>query len=583
MTERPGTALAALIELCREFGQLARGRIALASMTMISGAALEGFNLALVVPLVALALGHRNGTPAIFERAAATIGVVSLDRQLFLVLAIFVLVMTLRATILATRDRILNDLQIGFVDHQRTQIIQALASSRWQDIVALRHARITHALGGEVARTATALHLLLAIISSAIMLFAQWLVVLFLSRGLGLLAILVLPLAAAGTLPMLRRAGLLGHALKGGHLVALDTATQLLGGLKPALAQNMQMAFVAEFARTLDDLAARQRDFVRAQGKARVLATAGAAVALSLAVLSAHSLALPAARLVASLAVFARMFGPAMTLLRSAQQIAGVLPSSAGLMTLKRELQQHAGPIDAQGAAVANGPIRLTDVSYDHARNGNGKTGIRDLTVTIEPGEIVGVSGISGAGKTSFVDLLCGLIIPDSGHLHIGDLLLDQQHLGGWRRRIAYVAQETYVFHDSVRRNLGWGLAEVSEDDLWRALDLVEASAVVRRLDAGLDAIVGERGALLSGGERQRLALARAVLRSPALLILDEATNALDLATEQRVLGRIASLDPACTVILVSHRPEALAICRRMLTFDAGRLVRDERLPRRSA
>lgn len=555
-----------LRDLSRAFLHFARGRIAVAGALMVAGAALEGFSLVLIVPLVALMLGHRGGP-------AVPVHFGSPDMLLMLVLAIFVLAMALRAAILAARDRMLNDLQIGFVDQQRLGIVAALAASRWQDIVALRHARITHALGSEIARTATALHLALAVVASGVMLIAQSLVVAVLSPGLALIALALLAFATAASLPMLRRAGVLGQALTGGNLTLLDTVGQLMAGLKPALAQNLQAAFVAEFGYTLADLGGRQRAFVAKQARGRILATTGAAIALALAVLAARGLALPVPRLIASLAIFSRMFGPAMTILRSAQQIAGVLPSSTALMALRRELDAGAAITEAGGAAIANGPIRLTGVSYRHSDT----AGLHDLTLTIAAGEIVGVCGISGAGKTSFVDLLCGLIVPDSGSVQIGNVVLDAGRLAGWRARIAYVAQDTYVFHGTVRRNLSWGLPDVCDTELWRALDLVELSARVQQMAGTLDAVVGERGTALSGGERQRLALAHAVLRSPALLILDEATNALDFATEQRLLRRIAGLDEACTIVLVSHRPEALRTCQRLLTFEDGKLTADER------
>jgi ATP-binding cassette subfamily C protein len=128
-----------------------------------------------------------------------------------------------------------------------------------------------------------------------------------------------------------------------------------------------------------------------------------------------------------------------------------------------------------------------------------------------------------------------------------------------------------------VRRNLLWARPEVTEAELWGALDSAEAAGLVRGLTAGLETVVGERGSLLSGGERQRIALARALLRRPRLLLLDEATNAIDVAGERALLQRLRGAHPGLTILMIAHREQSLAFCDRIIELREGRLVRDER------
>ena len=197
---------------------------------------------------------------------------------------------------------------------------------------------------------------------------------------------------------------------------------------------------------------------------------------------------------------------------------------------------------------------------------------MHDITVSIAPGSCLGIKGPSGAGKTTFGDLLAGLYLPQSGVITIGGEPLTGALLTCWREAISYVVQDPFLFHDTLRRNLTWACSSVSEQEVWQALELAEAADIVRTMSRGLDTVVGERGMLVSGGERQRLALARAVLRRPTLFILDEATNAVDLETEHTILNRLKLLSPRPTLVIIAHRPESLSGCERVLTLEKGRL-----------
>jgi len=287
----------------------------------------------------------------------------------------------------------------------------------------------------------------------------------------------------------------------------------------------------------------------------------------------------PTAVLITGLVVITRMGGPVGQIQQAAQQLAFALPAHEAVAELKRDLAAAAGNAagNAAGAAVfPDGAVVFEDVSFHHpdaAGVARGARGVSGLHLTLRPGDFVGVAGPSGAGKTTFADLLVGLLPPQSGRITAGGRRLEGATLAAWRQGIAYISQDPFLFHDTVRRNLAWANAAASEADMWRALALAHAEALVRRMDGGLDCLVGERGTLVSGGERQRIALTRAILRRPRLLVLDEATNALDIETERAVLGRLAALPDRPTIVMIAHRPESLALCRTRLRLDAGTLI----------
>jgi ATP-binding cassette subfamily C protein len=187
---------------------------------------------------------------------------------------------------------------------------------------------------------------------------------------------------------------------------------------------------------------------------------------------------------------------------------------------------------------------------------------------------MIGVSGPSGGGKTTFADLLVGLLAPQSGAISVGSRRMDPGTLAGWRKHLSYVSQDPFLFHDTVRRNLSWGSPSASDDEMWQALALAGAEQLVRRMEHGLETVVGDRGMLVSGGERQRIALAAALLRRPRLLVLDEATSAIDLAGEAQIMERLLRMVPCPTIVMIAHRPESLARCARTFLFRAGRLQR---------
>ncbi len=216
--------------------------------------------------------------------------------------------------------------------------------------------------------------------------------------------------------------------------------------------------------------------------------------------------------------------------------------------------------------------VTLSHIDHDY----DGRSVLSDLSIEIPAGEITAIVGPSGTGKTTVVDLIAGLITPKGGCVRIDDTPLEDLDLGAWRRSIGYVPQEMLMLHTSVRRNVSLGDPEIDDDIVIAALRDAEALEVVEKLPGGLDASVGERGSLLSGGQRQRIAIARALASRPRLLILDEATAALDPDTEAAIWSTVSKLRGKTTVVAISHQPALASVADHVYRIEGGAAHRVE-------
>jgi subfamily B ATP-binding cassette protein MsbA len=212
--------------------------------------------------------------------------------------------------------------------------------------------------------------------------------------------------------------------------------------------------------------------------------------------------------------------------------------------------------------------IKFEDVSFSY----DGSEVLEGINVQVKKGEILAIVGPSGAGKTTLIDLIPHFYDPVEGRIEVDGRDIREIDVLSLRRQIAIVSQEPFVFAGTIRENLSYP-EEVSEEEMREALEKVDLWDFVSSLPDGLDTVIGERGLTLSAGQRQRLAIARALLRKPAILILDEATANLDAIAEQRLLNAIAQ--GGYTVILVAHRLSTARIADRIIVLNQGRIVEE--------
>ena len=262
--------------------------------------------------------------------------------------------------------------------------------------------------------------------------------------------------------------------------------------------------------------------------------------------------------------------GPVQSLLGLYVAVQRMAVSLGRVMELKQEAVAVRPAANPQPVPDGPGELRLEGVSFAH----EGRQGavLNNVQVCVPGGLKVAISGASGVGKSTLIDLLQRFYDPDAGRILLDGTDLRELDLAALRRRIAVVSQDLVLFRGTLAQNLAYGVPEASREELERVVRLARLDSLVDSLPLGLDGLLGERGQQLSGGQKQRIAIARAVLQAPAILVLDEATSAVDEATEREVIAAIDQLFAGRTRILISHRASTLADADLHLQLHAGQL-----------
>ncbi|WP_295385077.1 ABC transporter ATP-binding protein [uncultured Thiodictyon sp.] len=541
----------------------------------LAGAALEGLGLMLLLPLLTLA-GVFGGTAGHTLSLPLPAGVTRLldglpaAHKLLLMLGLFVGLIALQATVTLLRERRSQRLQLRFVDHLRDTLFGALAGARWRFLAQHHSSEFLSVLTTEVNRVGTGTIFLLQLITQ-LAVFPVYLAVAFhLSApvtGLALLTGAVLWWVLRKSRDMAKQSG---AVVSRANQALFSDAQEFLGALKLIKIHGEEAGYQRQFGEVAKHLREHQLAFNAVRTRSQLAFRIGGALALAALTYAALVwVQLPTASLLVLIAIFSRMLPQVSGIHLGLQQLWHMAPAFANWQQWVTRARAHRDAPTGRGGTVtlATG-LHLHAVAYRHP-NGSQAIEIPDLFIPAR--RTTAIVGETGAGKTTLLDLLSGLNEPQSGQILIDGTPLTPA--AGWRRRIAYVPQDTAILDGTIRTNLTWGALDAGDDRLLAALEQAAAAHFVRGLPDGLDTWVGERGVRLSGGEKQRLALARALLREPQLLILDEATSALDRAHQQVVLEALRRLHGRMTVLIVTHRYEEIRdLLDGMVRVQAGRV-----------
>ncbi len=566
-----------ILEYVSSLIRIARWQLLAAVLIMTFTSLTEGLGVALLFPILQVAgfnlanqghVGHYTGE----VRNLLVHSGLSPSLWLATLLLIFMLLMALRSlfsrvqSVLTFRTVLTYELALS------RRLYQAIINADWLFLVRRRSSDFTHALTAELTRVATCTYLLIGTVSNAILALVYIAIALKLSAGMTSLVLATGAVLLLVSRRWMRAVHASGTAVSESVSEVYASATEHLQNLKAMKFYDAQNSDLAMFSSLQSSALQQSLESTRSQAAAAFWFEAGSLMVLGgIIFASLQILNVAPASILLLLAVFTRLIPRLAAGQSQLQAFLSELPAFENLMTIYRECVANA---EVPGAA-GPGPslaheIRLERVGfrYDAQR----PKVLEDLSLTIAAGKVTAIVGSSGAGKSTVADLVNGLLSPLTGRVLVDGVELTPQSARAWRRHVGYVAQDTVLFHDTVRANLRWAKPEASEDEMRESLSLAAAEFVFE-LPQGLDTTVGDRGMLLSHGQRQRIALARALLRKPGLLILDEATSSLDLDNEKRILDAIEHLQGRTTVLLIAHRVSAIQRAEMIYVIENGRVA----------
>ncbi|MEQ1907210.1 MAG: ABC transporter ATP-binding protein [Vicinamibacterales bacterium] len=550
-------------------------RAALTMLLTFAVGLAEGIGLLVLIPLLQLvgvdagqgALGRVMG---VFRSGFALVGLVP---TLPAVLALYVTIVTVQSLLQRQQTTVQTRLREQIVDTLRRRLHRAIAGTTWVYFSRTRTSTFGQLLTERIDRVASAAYYLMDLFVTGVI------ALVYVVLAFRVSPVMTTFVVTCGAVLALAMRGQLARAHAAGERYT-DASTRLhsatfdhLAGMKMAKGYGAGSRLAERFGLLSSEVGQASLSAMSASVRARQWLTIGSAVLLAAIVYVAQAvMQISAASLLLLIFLFARLVPRVTSLYERAQVLLVELPAFESVVEAEAQCLAAAEPEPTRHDRVTfEASLDCRHVTFSYLET-PGRPALEDVTLHVPVHTTTAIVGPSGAGKSTIADLMMGLVTPAHGAVLVDEMPLTPERLQSWRARIGYVAQETLLFHDTIRANLLWACPSATDEAIWQSLERSAAADFVRALPAGLDTVIGDRGVLVSGGERQRLSLARALLRQPQVLILDEATSALDSENEQRIQAAIDGLHEQITIVVITHRLSTIRNADQIYVIEGGRV-----------
>lgn len=533
----------------------------------------EGLGIAVVIPLLHVLQPAPDATGSLTSALQSVAGGLGVMLSPGPLLTLFVALICLRSLIQYSRERQAVHLQHSLVDSLRRSCFSALLHAEWRWIIKHRRSDLASLLLNDVNRVGNGLNFGLSALATLMTMIVYLAAAVLLSWQMTLLVLF----SAALMLLMLngqRNSALsLGQRLSEAFRTMQANVQDSLAGIRLSKTLGREEIHLKQLAQAMHDLRSQQEQFSASTGKTKALFQCSGVALLALYLYLGLMLwEVEVAQLLTLVLIFARLIPLFAALQQQIHQWLHAVPALLASETLLQQGLKAAEQVshDTKTWQLRHA-VRLKNVGVNYANREY--AALESVTLELPYLSTTAVIGPSGSGKSTLADVIAGLLTTDTGTLEVDGIPIDARNRLSWRHSVAYVTQDVFLFNDSIRNNLLCGYENASDAALEDALHQAAADFVFN-LPLGLETQIGDSGTCLSGGERQRLALARALLRKPALLILDEATSALDHDNELRISDAIAKLQGTVTILIISHKSTTLEHATQVIELDQGRLVK---------
>jgi ATP-binding cassette subfamily C protein len=532
---------------------------------MLTATVTDSVSILLLLPFLSL-LGQNAGSNEISLHIPLTgLPVANLHISLIELLSLFVLVVMASTYMNRVKSVLMADMLLDILNMLRADLFKAIANARWSFISSHRLADFDHALTGDIDRVQAAMTNLLLFVQNSILVLVLIGLSCIISVYVTVLVCLLGGLLLLFMAPFRAKASVFGESATRERKRQYRTTSDFLLGLKVAKSFNAQDEYHHQFVGALQNLKRHIVSFARLNSSAGFLfQTLTAVAACTFIYASVNVFALEPSRIVALVVIFSRV-SPRMSALQGyLQAFATNFPAYANMQHthMKAVKACESSGSRSQTPPTFQSSIELRGVFFSYGD----REVLNGLNLTVKQQTVTAIMGPSGSGKSTIADLLLGLQFPSQGEILIDGVPLANIDLALWRaRHVSYVQQETFLFAGSLADNLRLADATASDEKIWQALRMASAGLFVEALPMGIETLVGDGAIALSGGERQRLSIARAILRHPSLLILDEATSGLDAVNTSVIVDLVRRLRQDMAVLIITHEESVAAVADQIV------------------
>ncbi|QOS82642.1 ABC transporter ATP-binding protein [Paenibacillus sp. JNUCC31] len=576
---------------------------------MICISLMEGIGIYMLVPMLSLIGVFEMGSTSLhLPWVSELLHRFPENGRLLLVLLTFVVIVSGQAWLQRLQTIRNTRIQQQFVRTLRMETYRAIIMAQWSFFLQKRKSDFNHILTTELARVSQGTNILLQMAASLIFTGIQIGLAFWLSAKLTTLVLVCGLVLFIFLRKFVRRAKQIGDQTSEYSQSYYNGITEHFNGIKDIKSNMLEKSHISWFERICGRIERNVIQFSQLNSGTQLIHRVSAAVIIAAFIyLSLHVLAVPPASLLLIILIFSRLWPRFTSIQSNLEYMSSMLPAFRIVRQLQMETEKSR---EIGGIAAASGEIKDQDLTVPDSRTFRNKANrelngqdearpfkplvlkesiecqrvnyryegsetysLREVYASIPAKGMTAIVGKSGAGKSTMIDLIMGLVRPESGQILIDGVPLTEDRLLAWRSSIGYVSQDPFLFHTSIRENLRLVDPDASEEQMWQALQFSSSATFVRKLPQGLDTMIGDRGIRLSGGERQRLVLARAMLRNPSVLVLDEATSALDSENEQHIQEALERLKGQVTIIVIAHRLSTIRTADWVIVLDEGRVI----------